>query len=319
MKKKTVILIPFLVGLVGLVLWPTVFSPVKTSSTEKEIFSVQKGDNVFAIGRNLEKEKLIKSQWFFDLAVFLQLGSSRLKTGSYYLSPIMSPWEIAGKIIQGDIAKETITIPEGWNAREIDELLKNKNLIAGGEFLQVVDNPPAELVNQFSFLSDKPKTLGLEGYLFPDTYEIKVGENAKAIVQRLLENFDAKLTSELKTEIQKQEKTIFEIITMASILEKEVKTRKDKELVADILWKRLKIGMPLQVDASAKYGPLYDTYKFSGLPPGPIANPGLESILAAIYPEKSDYWYYLSGSDGKTYFSKTLEEHSAKKAEYLKL
>ena len=162
----------------------------------------------------------------------------------------------------------------------------------------------------------------------------------------MLDNFDKKLTQDLRKEISRQSKTIFEIVTMASMLEKEVKDFEAKKLVSGILWKRLENGISLQVDAtitylagkktthpegvaSRPYGARisiedlqidspYNTYKYKGLPLGPISNPGLESILAAIYPKESDFWYYLSTPDGKTIFSKTLQEHNLAKAKYLR-
>jgi UPF0755 protein len=150
----------------------------------------------------------------------------------------------------------------------------------------------------------------------------------------MLTNFDSKLTPDLKSEIKRQKKTIFEIITMASMIEKEVKTTEDKKIVSGILWKRMVSGMRLQVDATLLYAQgketsktyikdtqftsPYNTYRNDGLPLGPISNPGMDSILAAIYPTKTAYYYYLSTTEGKTIFSKTLEEHSYNKNKYLK-
>jgi UPF0755 protein len=180
-------------------------------------------------------------------------------------------------------------------------------------------------------LQDKPKDVGLEGYLFPDTYEITLGNNCDDILNAMLENFDQKLTPALRTEITNQKKSIFEEITMASLLEKEVKTLDDKKIVSGILWKRISIGMPLQLDSTVNYATgksdasvlikdtkidsPYNTYKYPGLPKGPISNPGMDSIMAAIYPKATNYWYYLS--DGKTIFSETLEQHDIAKAKYL--
>ena len=148
------------------------------------------------------------------------------------------------------------------------------------------------------------------------------------------DNFDKKITPELREEIQQQGKTIFEIVTMASLIEKEVREKEEKEIVSGILWKRLENKIPLQVDATITYitgkkttkiskeetqiDSPYNTYKYLGLPPGPICNPGIDSIEAAIYPKSSEYWYYLSTAEGKVIFSKTLEEHNLAKAKYLK-
>ncbi|MBU4466801.1 endolytic transglycosylase MltG, partial [Patescibacteria group bacterium] len=221
-----------------------------------------------------------------------------------------------------------LTIPEGWNIRDIDYYLKTRGFAQDNEFLQASNG---DYSAEFSFLKDNPKNLNLEGFLFPDTYHLRAGDDSETLVRKMLDNFDKKLAPELKLEIDNQGKTVFEIINMASLLEEEVLSAADKRIVAGILWKRIELNMFLNVDASLVYGlgrkisgsdtktdfP-YNTYKYKGLPPGPISNPGLDSILAAIYPEKSPYLYYLSTSDGKTIFGKTLEEHNRAVVKYLK-
>ena len=147
----------------------------------------------------------------------------------------------------------------------------------------------------------------------------------------MLSNFERKMIPELKSQMQEKGKSVFEIITMASMLEKEVRSLEDKKIVSGILWKRMEAGMPLQIDATVNYitdksdpgvsikdtkiDSPYNTYKYPGLPKGPISNPGMDSIIAALEPIKTSYWFYLS--DGTTHFSKTLQEHAANKAKYL--
>jgi len=184
---------------------------------------------------------------------------------------------------------------------------------------------------QFDFLKDKPKDIGLEGYLFPDTYQISKGETCEEIIDLMLANFGKKLTPDLREEIITQKKSIFDIVTMASMIEKEVRTLSDKKIVSGILWKRIAVGMPLQLDATINYitqrsdpsvaikatkiNSPYNTYMYSGLPKGPISSPGIDSITSAIYPKQTKYWFYLS--DGKTIFSETLDQHNEAKAKYL--
>ena len=151
-----------------------------------------------------------------------------------------------------------------------------------------------------------------EGYLFPDTYRITKDMKLKEIIQLMLQTFEEKVSVEWRAEIQRQEKTLSDIVIMASLLEKELQTLKDKRIAADVLWKRLDIGMALQVDAA----PI--TYEQRGLPQKPIANPGLKSIEAAIYPTQNPYLYYLSTPEGNTIFSRTLKEHNIAKARYLR-
>ena len=291
--------------LVSIFICQGIYLPKDSSSVEKKLFSVEKGESLFKIADNLGKEDLIKNKSFFDFYIFIKGTQRKLQAGEYYLSPSENVPTIAKKIISGDVAKMVVTIPEGFTVKQIEERL---NLKLPGE--------------------------NLEGFLFPDTYQFPIGVSGEEVVSKMRDNFDKKLTADLREEIKNQKKTIFEIITMASLIEKEVKTKEDKEVVSGILWKRLKNNIPLQVDATifyitgkktteisieeTKIDSLYNTYKYKGLPLGPVCNPGLESIKAAIYPKNSEYWYYLSTPEGETIFSKTLEEHNIAKAKYLK-
>jgi len=315
-----------------LFVWQGIYLPKNPLGKEK-IFAIGKGEGVREISFHLEKEGLIKSRLFFRIYVLSKGVSRNLQAGDYSLSPSMTIPEIAKKIVSGEVIKEKITILEGWNLRDIAYYFENKGISYSKEFLEITKE---DFSKDFDFLKDKPKNLDLEGYLFPDTYYIQHKE-LEEIVKRMLENFDKKLTPELREEISRQGKTIFEIVTMASMLEKEVKTsedKKDKKLVSGILWKRLENGIPLQVDATITFitgkkttgisiedlqiDSPYNTYKYKGLPLGPICNPGLDSILAAISPEESNFWYYLSTPEGETIFNKTLEKHNIAKEKYLK-
>lgn len=322
------------------------YSSVNSNDKEEKLFLVEKGKSLFEISLGLEKKGLVKSKFLFEFYIFLNGRQRQLQAGEYLLSPSMNIVEISGKIISGDIIKETITIPEGWNLRDIGWYFENQGMFQAEELFELVGFPlidyskentlpfPENFDSDYSFLKDKPEYLSFEGYLFPDTYETDRGEELESIVRKMLDNFDKKLTQELRAEINNQRKTIFEIITMASLIEKEVRTLEDKKLVSGVLWKRLESGVPLQVDATITYitgkrttkvsreetkiDSPYNTYKHRGLPLGPISNPGLESILASMYPESSDSWYYLSTPKGETIFSKTLEEHNIAKVKYLK-
>jgi len=332
MRKKFFIFSFFLVTILffAVFFWQGIYLPKDKNSQEYLTFTIRRGEGVKTIAQNLEKEKLIKWSWFFVIYNFLTCNTPRLQAGTYLLSPSMNIPEIVEKFIKGEVIKEKITILEGWSIKDIAEYLEEKGILKKEDFEKSIKK---DFSNEFEFLKEKPKDASLEGYLFPDTYEVKLGESAEEIIRKMLKNFDRKITPDLREEIKKQNKTIFEILILASLLEKEVKTKEDKELVAGILWKRLENKMPLQVDATITYitgkkttkisieetqiDHPYNTYKYLGLPPGPICNPGLESILAALYPKKSDYWYYLSAPDGKTIFSKTLQEHNIAKAKYL--
>ena len=325
--------------------WQGIYLP-RNSSGEEEIFLIEKGESVREIADNLESQNLIKNDIFFILYIFLSGDTKKLQAGEYSISSSQTIPEITRKFVKGEAIREKITIIEGWDMRDIAWYFENKGMFQAEEIFELAGFPradysktkdlpkPKDFSDEFSFLKDKPKNLGLEGYLFPDTYEIGRGEGVDEIIKRMLRNFDRKLSSGLREEINKQGKTIFEVINMASLLEKELKSLEDKKLASGILWKRIENSIPLQVDATITYitgkkttkipkqdlqiDSPYNTYKYLGLPLGPICNPGLDSILAAIYPESSEFWYYLSSSDdGETIFSRTLEEHNQAKHLYL--
>lgn len=315
-------------------------TPLNSSDTKTKLIEFDKGESASNIARELQAAGIIKNKFYFLLYVFKTQSVSKLQAGKYAFSPSMSIPKIVDKMVKGEIARMEITIPEGFRnlqiqARINDTFKKKKDEIEINEF-KVND-----FSKEYSFLSDAPKNLSLEGYLFPDTYsfsddkKMANDEIAKEVVTEMLKNFDGKLTPDLKKEIKIQKKTIFEIVTMASILEKEVKTKEDRKIVSGIFWDRIKSKIPLESCATIAYvlgqekkqysfqdtrvrSP-YNTYLNQGLPEGPISNPGIESIKAAIYPTKTKYGYFLTDpKTGKTIFSSSLAEHNKNKVKYLK-
>lgn len=327
-------------------LWVVVFFPPQESQKEEKLIRIEKGENVFSIGRHLEEEGIIDRGWFFVAYAFVQGRHDDLKAGTYRLNPTMSIKEILQKIISGEVEVRRITIREGWNVRDIGRYLEAEGLFGEAEFSEFVGIPatdygnrndniqPKDFSSQFPFLRDKSTRVGLEGYLFPDSYELPYDVALEELIEQMLHNFDKKITENLREEIKRQGKSLFEIVTMASLIEKEVRTPEDRRIVSGILWKRRNAGIPLQVDATINYitgkqttkisneetkiDSPYNTYRYRGLPLGPIANPGLDSIFAAIFPQESSYWFYLSTPEGKTIFSRTLEEHNIAKRKYLR-
>jgi|SRR3989344_118052 len=213
-----------------------------------------------------------------------------------------------------ELKEVAITIPEGVNVRKIGEIFEKNGMFSKKAFLDAAESE--------------------EGYLFPDTYRFYKNTMPQDAVLKMKENFSKKITSDILGEITAQKKTLDEIIIMASILEEEVKSTEDRKIVSGILWKRLKLGMVLNVDsaltyilgkasaeltdADLKYDSRYNTYRYHGLPPTPISNPGLDAILAAMNPTTTKYFYYLTGKDGKTYYAETLEGHALNKRKYLR-
>ncbi|MBI4239850.1 endolytic transglycosylase MltG [Candidatus Uhrbacteria bacterium] len=308
--------------------------PLNDFAGEKA-FRVEQGESVRSITSRLEKERILRSAFAFRVFLYVSGISSRIIPGDYTFSSHASAPTIARSLAKGGVIEATITIPEGWSRNDIAAYVESKGIASQHEMLEATDAKRKRgLLSSFPFLTEFPETASLEGFLFPDTYKIFTSQQTKDIVYKSLYNFDAKVTAQMRKDIAVSGKTLFDTIILASIVEREVSNNADRRLVADIFYRRLQRGMPLQSDATisiltGKKNPQssladiaidspYNTYANKGLPPGPIANPGLSSIMAAIYPEKNPYWYFLSAPDGTTYFSKTYDEHLAKKRKYLK-
>ncbi len=249
--------------------------------------------------------------------------------------------------------EETIKVLEGWTLENVGAYLDSFATWSRADFDKVAGQPMLDyrqesaenqlpdFSERFSFLADKPAHYGLEGFLFPDTYRVFADASAEEVVIKMLENFDRKLTEEMRAEIAKQGKTIYDIIIMASLIEKEAPINyrdaenRDARLVSGIFWNRLRIGQALQSDATLSYlfndnkpahsgseltvDSPYNSYKYRGLPPTPICNPGLKAIEAAIYPLETNYFYFLTTLDGKEiYYARTYAEHLQNKYKYLK-
>ncbi|MDP3769549.1 MAG: endolytic transglycosylase MltG [Candidatus Sungbacteria bacterium] len=292
------------------------------------------------IGDKLKKEGFIQSKWMFVIYVSLRGTASSLKPGTYDFENA-SITTIAQALVKGTTREKTITLPEGATVNDLAEILQQQGVVGGASFaVFAMAHTFPELSSAYPFLKNAVKTSGLEGYLFPDTYHLFKEASPEEIANVFLRNFDAKLTPEIRENIKQSGKTLHEIIIMASLIEKEVVSDEDRQTVSGILWKRLQLEIPLQVDATIVYakkrnnlitpanGRLllsdlaidspYNTYTHRGLPIGPIGNPGTSAINAALHPASSSYLYYLSASDGKTIFSKTFEEHVMAKQKYLR-
>ncbi|MFZ2969565.1 MAG: endolytic transglycosylase MltG [Minisyncoccia bacterium] len=309
-------------------------SPLNENA-EPEEFVIEKGEGVGQIAADLENEGLIRGAGYFQIYVWKEKLSEKIQAGKYELASSMAIPEIAQLLTGGKIKIEEvkITIPEGFLVSEIDRRLAENNLIKEGELTQFDADPKIDL-SKYEFLLDKPKDAGLEGYYFPDTYIYFKDAGIEDIARKMLDNFDRKLSQDLRDEIKKQNKTIFETIILASIVEKEAGSVDDMKKIAGVFQNRLRDGWKLESDATINYivkkgrsqatyedlkiDSPYNTYENYGLPPAPISNPGLNAIKAVIYPEKTDCFFFLTKENGEAVYSKTFEEHSANKSKYLK-
>ena len=260
----------------------------------RTVIKIEPGMSLRSASFLLKKEHLIRSRVVFESLVIILGGEKHMVSADYLLNSKLSVFEIARRIMWGEhhMAPVSITIPEGFDINQIaDTALK-----------QLAD------FNKTKFLL---KAKDLEGYLFPDTYFFLTNANENDVLQSMRDNFEKKITP-LRPEIISSGKQEKDIIIMASLIEREAKGDNDRAVISGILWKRLSIGMPLQVDAAPV------TYKTKGLPKSPIGNPGLEAIRAAIHPQSSAYFYYLHDKNGDIHYAKTFAEHVKNKLKYLR-
>lgn len=305
-----------------------------SSEDQEEKFIIEKGETVKEIGYKLEGQNLISSSFYFETYIYHKKLGDKMQAGIYSLSPSMSPKEIADWFVQGRGNQIKVTFPEGWRIEQIARRLDEVGVVKEDDFLQTLKTIDKLEIKEYDFLNTIPKDQGLEGFLFPDTYIFYKESESEDLIDRMLANFDIKLEDSLREEIDKQGRTIFEIITLASIVEREAKNTDEMPKIASVYWNRLSVNMKLDADPTIQYVKgswdkldvedyksvlsLYNTYLNKGLPPGPICNPGLGAIEAAIYPEDTGYFYFFHTEDGKTFFSENKEKHDEKKAKYSK-
>ena len=296
-------------------------------------FKVTSGESVSQMASDLKSQGIIKSPTIFKYYAKFKSLDSKFIAGEHQLSGSMSIKEVALALTsKASVDQENvITIIEGWKISDMADYLSNQGIVKKADFLATAKT--AKWKSQYDFLADA-KGSTLEGYLFPDTYRIFKNATADDIVKKMLDNFDHKITAQMRQYIKSQKKSLFEIVTMASILEREAKSATDKKMVSDIFWKRITAGIALGSDATVNYvtgksemrpstqdlanDSLYNTYKYRGLPPGPINNPGLDAITAAIYPTKNPYYYFINDlKTGQIYYGKTYDEHLQNVRKYL--
>lgn len=298
-----------------LLAYHTFFAPPEDFPTHS-LISIAEGMTLSESAGHLAERRVIRSPLWFKALVYLSRGEASVVAGDYYFERPAGLLTVTTRIINGGFGIEPIRvlIPEGLHNREMAELLD--------------EQLPAFDAKKFIDLAKEK-----EGYLFPDTYNFTPGATAEDVVERMHDHFFEKIEP-IRGALREAGRNLHEVVTMASLLEREARTYESKQVIAGILWKRLEAGMPLQVDAvfpyliskntyevtldDLAYDSPYNTYRYAGLPPGPIANPGLDSIKAAIYYRETPYWYYLSDSNGTFHFAEDFEEHVLNKEKYLR-
>jgi len=304
-------------------------------------FQVQLGETVEGVASRLAQEGLVRDPELFRL--YMRYGGldRGLEAGGHALSPSMTVVQIAERLQRAQASEVMVTIPEGWRMEQVATLLDQQSVLPGQQFLNLV----REERSDYAFLGDRPAGATLEGYLFPDTYRLPVDAHAADLVDRMLRNFDSQVTPQMRQDAAARGWSLFQVIVLASIVEREGVLRSELPLIASVYCNRLAQDMKLDADPTVQYAlgfqsdtgkwwksPLrleeyaqvdsaYNTYLHPGLPPGPICNPGLAAISAVIYPAPSDYLYFVRNDvadDGSHIFARTFEEHQGNMRLYQK-
>ena len=310
----------------------------KTASDDPSpvVFVVEPGDTAGDIALRLKRRGLIvDSELFRQLAQYEKADSS-LEAGRYELRANMTLREIIAALQHGRIEEIAVTIPEGWRAEQIAKMLVDAVGVDGDQFLDLVRGSQLDA----EFLQSHPPEATLEGFLFPDTYLLPIQPTALEVLERMLANFDERFTTEMRQAVVEQQMTIHQVVTLASIVEREAVVAEERPIIAGVFLKRLEDGMKLESCPTVQYAmgyqeetaqwwktpvmlgeldqvqSLYNTYLHQGLPPGPICNPGLAAIQAVLEPVESDYLYFLAKGDGSHAFARTFEEHLQNQQEY---
>jgi UPF0755 protein len=302
--------------------------PFKAYAGSEQFVDIPKGAGSAAIAKQLADAGVIPDVNSFRLALWISGKGRHLQAGEYRFDHPVTAREVADKIARGDIFVRPITFPEGLTIRQMASVYEAKGFGPAQDFLSAAKN--AALVSALD-----PDAKDLEGYLYPDTYKLKRKETAEQLVPKMVTAFMKAMTPELLEKADERSLTVRQLVTLASIVEKETGNKEERPLVAAVYANRLRIGMPLQCDPTViyaldranryngnltrenlQYDSPYNTYRYPGLPPGPIASPGRASIEAAASPAAADFLYFVSRNDGTHAFAKTLDEHNRNVQKY---
>lgn len=313
--------------IIGFIYWQ--LFTVVSGGKEAVFFEIAPAEHIADIAPRLKERNLIRSEFVFSAYSRLIALDTKIKAGRFKLDPSLTPVKILRFLANPAHGEISVTIPEGFSVFDIDRKLASLGIIQEGDFIKwaaIADTA------KFPFIKGVSRGFKVEGYLFPDTYLVFANNfQPGELGQAMLQNFEKKVVMGLEADLVKSERSLPEIITMASILEKEVRTKEDYATVSGILWKRLDSDWPLQADATLLYGKKdrtlnagdlrddsdYNTYTRQGLPITPIGNPGLEMINASLNPADSPYWFYLTTPEGKVIYAKTNEEQNRNKRKFL--
>jgi UPF0755 protein len=306
----------------GVWLYLTLGRPYKGYPGAEQYVDIPQGRGPVSIGKALADAGVVRSDEVFRLAVWLRGSGRRLQAGEYRFDRSMTAAEVVDKIAKGDVSVRALTFREGLTVREMATVFETAGFGTAADFIAASRN--AALIHDLD-----PEARDLEGYLFPDTYTLPRTTTAAQLTERMVSRFHKAITPELRQQAAERGLSIRELVTLASLVEKETAKPEERPVVAGVYTNRLQIGMGLQCDPTVIYALMlagrYDgnirkgdlqidspdnTYRYAGLPPGPIAAPGEASLQAAADPADVPYLYFVSRNDGSHVFSTTLDEHN---------
>jgi UPF0755 protein len=324
MKKLLwfLLLVIIAAGAAAGVLYLRINKPYRGFETAEQFVEIPQGTGSSLIGQRLAAAGVVRDPMTFRVALWLSHQGRHLKAGEYRFDHAMTPFEVIDKMARGDVFVVSLTFPEGLTIAEMSKIFESHGLGTAATFVEAARD--GSLIHAVD-----PAAKDLEGYLFPETYNVPRHTDAGKLVRMMVARFEKILTPELRQAAAARNLSVRQAVTLASIVEKETAKTDERPLVAAVYSTRLRIGMPLQCDPTVIYALVkahrydgnihkddlsfdspYNTYRYPGLPPGPIASPGRASIEAAVHPADADFLYFVSRNDGSHEFAHTLEEHN---------
>jgi UPF0755 protein len=323
--KKFLAFVVFVIIVAGVgaaVMYRRITQPYRGYAGAEQFVDIPTGSGSSSIGDRLVAGGVIRDRATYRLALWLSGEGRHLKAGEYRFDRAMTPFDVIDKLARGDVYVIHLTLPEGLTIAEMAKLFESHGLGPASAFVEAANN--AALVRDLD-----PAAKDLEGYLFPETYALPRKTDADKLIRMMVARFEHVFTPELRQAAASRQLSVRQAVTLASIVERETARAEERPLVAAVFVNRLKLRMPLQTDPTVIYalqragaytGNLrrddlafdspYNTYRYPGLPPGPIASPGRASLDAAVHPADADFLYFVSRNDGSHEFARTLDEHN---------
>lgn len=318
MFRKILIVITLVALVVASIISYQFYQMTRHKNPADVVIKIKKGSSVKKIARQLADANVVANRWVFEIYLRATGQSARLKAGEYEFEEGLTLTGVIDKMVAGRVKRYRLTIPEGYNLNEICALLVDKKLMTS--------DVCRKQAMRVGLLKEPEGVTNLEGYLFPDTYFYDSDYTPAGLIEQMVALFYKKLGDERVRKAKEMGLSVHELVTLASLVEKETAVENERPLIAAVFLNRLKKGMLLQTDPSVIYGiqhfdgnltrkqletdTPYNTYTRPGLPPGPIASPGLDAIDAVLNPAQTDYLYFVAKGDGSHYFSKTIGEHN---------